>query len=99
MKKILAITFSISMAMSVVFVSHNSVAAAGVSSPQVGYIKRKSRKVYYRTKNGVRYVGHKTANGTRWTVVKTKRGTKKAYRKTKTTTKKTYSKTKDKVTN
>ena len=99
MKKLIAIIFSISMALSIVFVSQTPVSAAGISTPQVGYIKRKSKKVYYRTKNGVRYVGHKTANGTRWTVVKTKHGTKKAYVKTKRTTKKTYSKTKDKVTN
>ena len=88
MKRLLAVVFTVSISMSVtvfgsVAVSTNSVSAKS----QVGYIKRKSKKVYRRGKHGTKVVYYKT-----------KHGTKKTYRKTKRVTKRTYHKTKDKVT-
>ena len=100
MKKIFAIVFSLTLVLSVIALGNvTSSAATKLSKPQVGYLKRKSKKVYYRTKNGTKYVAHKTKTGTKYTAHKTKVGTKKAYVKTKSTTKKTYSKSKDAVTN
>ena len=91
MKKLFAVLFSISLSLSLLVLGGEPVNAAGMSSStQVGYIKRKSKKVYVRTKHGTRYVAHKTKKGTKWTAHKTKRGTKTAYVKTKRTTKKTY---------
>jgi len=89
MKKILAIVFSFSMAISVISLANTAVSAASaLSGPQTGYLKRKSRKVYYRTKHGSKVVYYKS-----------KHETKKGFHKSKRVTKKTYSKTKDKVTN
>ena len=88
MKKILVVVFSVSLSISVVFAGNVAASAASVAAKsQVGYIKRKSKKVYYRTKHGSKVVYYKT-----------KRGTKKTYHKSKRVTKRTYHKTKDKVT-
>jgi len=100
MKKIFAIVFSLSLTLSVVAFGNVALSAATkLSKPQVGYIKRKSKKVYYRTKNGTKYVAHKTKKTAKAAGRKTEHGSKKAYVKTKTTTKKTYSKSKDAITN
>ena len=80
MKKIFAIVFSLTLVLSVIALGNvTSSAATKLSKPQVGYLKRKSKKVYYRTKNGTKYVAHKTKTGTKYTAHKTKVGTKKAY--------------------
>jgi hypothetical protein len=89
MKKLFAILFSISLLSSVVLFEAGTVSAApAVARSQVGYLKRKSKKVYYRSKRGTSYAAHKT-----------KRGTKKTFHKSKRVTKRTYSTTKNKVTN
>jgi len=89
MKKVFAILFSISLLTSVFLFDAATVSAAPtIAKSQVGYLKRKTRKVYYRSKRGTKYVAHKT-----------KRGTKKGFHTTKRKTKRTYSKTKDAVTN
>jgi uncharacterized protein YxeA len=89
MKKILAIVFSVLLAVSVFTIGNSSASAASINvRPQTDYIKRKSKKVYYRTKHGTRVVYHKS-----------KHETKKSFHKSKRVTKHTYSKTKDKVTN
>ena len=89
MKKLLVIVFSISLGLSVTFLGSISVPAESLSAKaQVGYIKRKSRKVYYRSKHGTKVAYHKS-----------KYETKKGFHKSKRVTKHTYSKTKDKVTN
>ncbi|HYJ90526.1 MAG TPA: hypothetical protein VEV84_04405 [Pyrinomonadaceae bacterium] len=89
MKKILAIVFAVSISISMmVFGSVRASANSLSAKNQVGYIKRKSRKIYYRSKHGTKVVYYKS-----------KRGTKKTYHKSKRVTKHTYSKTKDKVTN
>ena len=110
MKKLLTILFSVAMAISVVIVGHVSSAAASVNAgPQVGYLKRKTKKVYHRTKTGTEDIAHDTKHKTKKTYYRTERGskdiahdtkhkTKKTYYKSKRVTKKTYSKTKDKVT-
>jgi uncharacterized protein YxeA len=89
MKKTLAILFAVSIAFSVA-VFGRVTPANGSAAPvtQVNYVKRKSRKVYRRTKHGTKVVYYKS-----------KRGTKRTYHKTKRVTKHTYSKAKDKVTN
>lgn len=100
MKKIFAVVFSLSLAFSAIaFGNIPSSAETKLSKPQVGYIKRKSKKVYYRTKTGTKYVAHKTKKSAKAAGRKTEHGSKKAYVKTKTTTKKTYSKSKDAITN
>ena len=89
MKKLFAIVFSLSLMLSLVVLSAEPASAAGMyAKRQVGYMKRKTKKVYYRSKRGTKYVAHKT-----------KRGTKTTFHKSKRKTKKTYSKTKDAVTN
>jgi hypothetical protein len=88
MKKLFAIVFSLSLFLSLVAFSAEPASAAGMNAKkQMGYLKRKTKKVYYRSKRGTKYVAHKT-----------KRGTKTTFHKSKRKTKKTYSKTKDKVT-
>ena len=88
MKKLLTIVFCVSLITSIVVLGNVSVLATTINSgPQIGYLKRKTKKVYYRTKRGTKDIAHET-----------KHGTKKTYNKTKRVTKKTYSKTKDKVT-
>jgi len=100
MKKLFAIVFSLSLTLSLVVFSAESASASGMyAKAQVGYLKRKTKKVYYRSKRGTKYVAHKTKRGTKYSAHKTKRGTKTTFHKTKRTTKRTYSKTKDKVTN
>ena len=100
MKKLIAIVFSVSLMLSLVVLSAEPASAAGMyANKQVGYMKRKTKKVYYRSKRGTKYVAHKTKRGTKVTYRKTKRGTKKVYVKSKRGTKKTYSKTKNAVTN
>ena len=110
MKKSLTILFSMSLAISFVLLANDSVSAASMKAvPQVGYLKRKTKKVYYRTKNGTKDIAHETKHGTKKAYYRTKRsskdvahetkhGTQKTYYKSKRVTKKTYSKTKDKVT-
>lgn len=89
MKKIIGITFLVSLVLSSIVVANTASAVKSFGGKaQVGYLKRKTRKVAHRTKHGTKYVAHKT-----------KRGTKAGFRKTKRGTKKTYSKTKDAVTN
>jgi len=61
MKKIFAIIFGASLTLSIfTFSGVSASAAVNISKPQVGYLKRKTKKVYYRTKNGTKYVAHKT---------------------------------------
>lgn len=85
MKRIFALVFSFSLMLSLVVLSAEPAAALGISvKKQVGYLKRKTKKIYHRSKNGTKYVAHKTKRGTEWTAHKTKHGTKKAYVKTKT---------------
>jgi hypothetical protein len=89
MKKLLVIAFSVSLGLTATFLGSVAAAAESLSSKaQVGYVKRKSKKVYYRTKHGSKVVYRKS-----------KRETKKGFHKSKRVTKHTYSKTKDKVTN
>ena len=89
MKKLFAIVFSLSLILSLVVFSAEPASAAGMyAKAQVGYLKRKTKKVYYRSKHGTKYVAHKT-----------KRGTKTTFHKSKRKTKKVYSKSKDAVTN
>jgi hypothetical protein len=89
MKKLFAIVFSLSLIFSlVVFSAEPASAAVKYAKAQVGYLKRKTKKVYYRSKHGTKYVAHKT-----------KRGTKTTFHKSKRKTKKVYSKSKDAVTN
>jgi hypothetical protein len=100
MKRLIGAFLSLTIAASVVLIADASVSANSlVSGSQVGYIKRKSKKVGHRIKYHSKYAARKTVKGTKWTASKTKHGTKKGYYKTKRVTKKTYSKTKDKVTN
>ena len=100
MKKILAVVFSFSLLLaSVVFCDVTASAASMGAKTQIGYLKRKTKKVAHRTKTGTKYVAHKTKRGTQATYSKTKSGSKKAYAKTKSTSKKTYRKTKNAVTN
>lgn len=89
MKKLLSILFAAALTFSIIVIGNISAGATSMGAiGQVKYIKRKSRKVYHRTKHGSKVVYYKT-----------KRGTKKTYHKSKRVTKRTYSKTKDKVTN
>ena len=89
MKKLFAIVFSLSLILSLVVLSAETASAAGMfPKKQVGYLKRKTKKVSHRTKVGTKYVAHKT-----------KRGTKTTFHKSKRKTKKVYSKSKDAVTN
>jgi hypothetical protein len=110
MKKLLTIIFCVSLITSIVVLGNVSVLATTINSgPQIGYLKRKTKKVYYRTKRGTKDIAHETKHTSKKTYYRTKRGskdvahetkhgTKKTYNKTKRVTKKTYSKTKDKVT-
>jgi len=103
MKKVLAVVFSVSMTISVFVVGNVSASAASISAKsQVNYIKRKTKKVYRRTKAGTKDIAHDTKHKTKKTYYRTKRGTKDiahdTKHKTKRVTKKTYRKTKDKVT-
>ena len=88
MKRVTAIIISAAFLLTL-FTAFEAPAFGDSISPasQVGYIKRKSKKVYYRSKSGTKYAAHKTKRGTKWTAHKTKRGTKKAYVKTKTAVK------------
>ena len=80
MKKIFAIVFSLSLILSLVVLSAEPASAAGMmAKKQVGYMKRKTRKVYHRSKRGTRYVAHKTKRGTKKTFHKSKRKSKKVY--------------------
>ena len=89
MKKLLVIVFSVSLGLSVTLLGNITTAAESLSAKaQIGYVKRKSKKVYYRSKHGTK-VAYK----------KGKHETKKGFHKSKRATKHTYSKTKDKVTN
>ena len=89
MKKLLAIVFAVAISISA-FVFDGVAASAKSTSAkaQINYIKRKSKKVYRRSKHGTKVVYYKT-----------KRGTKKTYHKSKRVTRRTYHKTKEKVTN
>jgi len=88
MKKLLAFVLAASISMSVLVAGAATAFATSLSAKsQVGYIKRKSKKVYRRSKHGTKVVYYKT-----------KHGTKKTYRKSKRVTKRTYHKTKEKVT-
>jgi len=110
MKKVLAVIFSVSMAITVVVVGNDSASAASVlAKSQINYLKRKTKKVYHRTKAGTKDIAHDTKHKTKKTYYRTKSGTKdiahetkhttkKGYYKSKRVTKKTYRKTKDKVT-
>jgi len=100
MKKFLAVIFTVTLVLgSIVFSSVSASAASVGFNPQIGYMKRKTKKVAHRTKTGTKYVAHKTKVGTKSTYSKTKHGSKKAYAKTRKGTKKTYAKTKNAVTN
>ena len=100
MKKFLAVIFSVTLLLaSIVFSSGSASAASMGAKPQIGYMKRKTKKVAHRTKTGTKYVAHKTKVGTKETYSTTKHGSKKAYAKTKRGSKKTYAKTKNAVTN
>lgn len=111
MKKLLIIAFSFSIAISAIIIGNVSPVSASITArPQVGYVKRKTKKVYHRSKNGTKDIAHETKHETKKGYSRTKRGskdvahetkheTKKGYSKSKRVTKKTYSKTKDKVTN
>jgi hypothetical protein len=100
MNRILSAIFIATLGFSLILIADNTASASTlVAKAQVGYIKRKSRKVGHRIKYKSKYAARKTTKGTRWTAHKTKRGTKTGYYKTKRVTKKTYSKTKDKVSN
>jgi len=99
MKRLIGAFLSFAIAASVIVVADVSASANSlISKPQVGYIKRKSKKVGHRIKYHSKYAARKTVKGTKWTASKTKHGTKRGYYKTKRVTKRTYSKTKDKVT-
>lgn len=103
MKKVLAFVFSVSIAISVIVVGNVCASAASIGAKsQVNYIKRKTKKVYRRTKAGTKDIAHDTKHKTKKTYYRTKRGTKDiahdTKHKTKRVTKKTYRKTKDKVT-
>ena len=89
MKKLLALVFAISISMSILVFGGVTVSASALSGKsQIGYMKRKSKKVYRRSKHGTKVVYYKS-----------KRGTKKTYHKSKRVTRRTYHKTKEKVTN
>jgi len=89
MKKITTLIFTLALVIGGLFVSNSTAATSnGIGSPQIGYMKRKTRKVAHRTKYHSKRIAHKT-----------KRGTKIGYSKTKHATKRTYSKTKDKISN
>jgi hypothetical protein len=103
MKKVLALVFSVSMAISVIVIGNVSASALSFgASSQIDYLKRKTKKVYRRTKSGTKDIAHDTKHKTKRTYYKTKSGTKDlahdTKHKTKRVTKKTYRKTKDKVT-
>ena len=110
MKKLLTIVFSVSLAIPLVLAGNVSTLAASMAAvPQINYLKRKTKKVYHRTKNGTKEIAHDTKNKTKKgyhraersskdVAHETKHKTKKGYSKSKRVTKKTYSKTKDKVT-
>ena len=84
MKKFISIAFLVSLMLPAAFAGEAFGATSSVTAPeQVGYMKRKTKKVAHRTKVKSKYVGRKTVKGTRWTAHKTKRGTKKVYSKTK----------------
>ena len=111
MKKLLTIVFSFSLAIPLFLAGNVSIFAASVTAvPQVNYLKRKTKKVYHRTKNGTVDIArdsknktkkgyHRTERGSRDLAHETKHETKKGYRKTKRVSKHTYHKTKDEVTN
>lgn len=100
MKRSLAAIITVSFVFLTLLTDETSAAPNSVlPGKQIGYVKRKSKKVYYRSKRGTKYVARKTVKGAKVATHKTKRGTKKAYSKTKRTTKRTYSKTKNSVTN
>src|SRR6476660_9064539 len=84
MKKFLAVIFSVTLVLASIVFSGISASAASVGfNPQIGYTKRKTKKVAHRTKTGTKYVAHKTKVGTKETYSTTKHGSKKAYAKTK----------------
>ena len=98
MKRVIGLVFVISLILSIVVIAQAARSAPGfAANSQIGYLKRKTRKVSHRVKYKSKYVGHKTAKGTRWASHKTKRGTKYTYVKTKHGTKRVYVKTKDAV--
>ena len=100
MKKITTLFFALTLVIGGLFISGSAAAALGFSpTPQIDYMKRKTRKVAHRTKYHTKRIAHKTKRGTKVGYYKTKRGTKVGYSKTKHATKKTYSKTKDKIQN
>lgn len=91
------------MAISVIVIGNVSASAASIDAKgQINYLKRKTKKVYRRTKSGTRDIAHETKHKTKKTYYRTKSGTKDiahdTKHKTKRVTKKTYRKTKDKVT-
>ena len=103
MKKVFAIVFTATLTLSVItFGGVSASAGSKLLDPQVNYLKRKTKKVYHRTKSGTKDIAHETKHGTKKTYYKTKSGTKDiahdTKHKTKRVTKKTYRKTKDKVT-
>jgi hypothetical protein len=85
MRTLAGLLFILSLCLSTVFAAETMDLGTSFSSTsQIGYLKRKTRKVAHRTKRGAKYAGRKTVKGTRWTAHKTKRGTKKAYVKSRT---------------
>jgi|SRR3954452_10256319 len=103
MKKVLAIIFSVSLGISVtIFGNVSASASTMLAKSQVNYLKRKTKKVYHRTKSGTKDIAHETKHGTKKTYHKTKSGSKDiahdTKHKTKRVTKKSYHKTKEKVT-
>ena len=89
MKRITGLLFIFTLGLSTVVAAETIEPGKSFSSnSQIGYLKRKTRKVAHRTKRGAKYAGRKTVKGTRWTAHKSKRGTKKAYVKSKTGIKK-----------
>jgi gas vesicle protein len=87
MKRTFVLLFALTLILSGICLggSVGSGTAIG-AAPQIGYVKRKTKKVAHRTKYHTKRISHKT-----------KRGTQAGYTKTKHTTKKTYSKTKNKI--
>jgi hypothetical protein len=85
MKRIAGLLFIFALGLSTVVAAEKIEPGTSFSSnAQIGYLKRKTRKVAHRTKRGAKYAGRKTVKGTRWTAHKTKRGTKKVYVKSRT---------------
>lgn len=89
MKRITILFFALTLVLAGLSIGASAASGRGFAAvPQIGYLKRKTRKVSHRTKYHAKRITHKT-----------KRGTKAGYRKTSNASKKTYSKTKNKIQN